>query len=84
MTCFLVRRYILVCVCECVFTAACGQSVVAAVGGTAGRLITESEGTSHPPPLFLPDPKAEKGLLRHTHTHKGSANNCTPMHVSVQ
>lgn len=45
--------------CVCTLAAACGQSVVAAVGGTAGRLITESEGTSHPPPLFLPGPKEE-------------------------
>lgn len=27
--------------------------------GRQGSLITESEGTSHPPPLFLTDPKAE-------------------------
>lgn len=37
--------------------------------GRQGSLITESEGTSHPPPLFLTDPKAEWGLLQHTKRH---------------
>lgn len=37
--------------------------------GRQCSLITESEGTSHPPPLFLTDPKAEWGLLQHTKRH---------------
>lgn len=49
------------------FLQPCGQPVVAAVGGTTGRLITESEETSHPPPLFLPGPKWSETCCN-THT----------------
>lgn len=64
-TCMLVCVFVRSCT---YFLQPCGQPVVAAVGGTAGRLITESEETSHPPPLFLPGPKWSEARCN-THTH---------------
>ena len=50
--------------CVCVCVRACSLQRVVSLWlrqweGQQGRLITESEGTSHPPPLFLPGPKEE-------------------------
>ncbi len=69
----------LLCARACVYVRACSLQHVVSLWlrqweGQQGRLITESEGTSHPPPLFLPGPKEEYGLLQHTltrarHTH---------------
>lgn len=70
-TCFWWAQCMFVCVFvrSCTyFLQPCGQPAVAVVGGTAGRLITESEETSHPPPLFIPGLKWSEACCS-THTH---------------
>lgn len=68
-------RAIICTCCVCMSVCLCSLQRVVSLWlrqweGRQGRLITESEGTSHPPPLFLPDPKEEQGLLQHTLTQK--------------